>query len=134
MKLSCGSGFLITFTTAPCFPSSFVPAIDFSIQWSSFHTACGLSRVGWLAWIKRIVGKQRRTRKIGNTDGKTIILLSKYRRAKYLCNIKCCRDIFQLRVRKEFLLSVLKSFTFNWWKWNLNDLSQLKMFQKYLKL
>lgn len=31
------------------------------------------------------------------------------------------------------MLSLQKSFTFEWEKWNLNDLSQFIMFQKYFK-
>lgn len=43
----------------------------------------GLSRVGEGASVQGIVGKQRRTRKSGNTDGKAIIPLSKHRRGSF---------------------------------------------------
>lgn len=76
LKASHGSGFLITSTTAPCSPSSFVPPTDFPIQWSSFHTACGPelgqpawdSRGGTVAALWGTEVKQRRTRKSGNTE------------------------------------------------------------------
>lgn len=52
LKLSHGSGFLITSTTAPCSSSFFVPPTDFPIQWSSFHTTCG-PELGRSVWEKR---------------------------------------------------------------------------------
>lgn len=79
--------------------------------------------------VQQIVGKQRRTRKSGNTDGKAIILLSKVSWAEYI--LQCCWNIFQIRVYREIMFSVVILFTFYWWKKALKYLYQAKILSKW---